>query len=235
MLHAITNRLIQWGYQKSKKTSRVNLYEYLTNAINTYQCDQGKSLNIGAGGEIAKVLNSNGISPLTIDIDEQRGPDLIANVEDLSAFEDNSFDFVFLMEVLEHVRDPFTAAKEITRVLVPGGVLIGSTPFILGIHDSPHDYYRYTKFGLKNVFEGLESLELVPRNSLFAAAEVLPLRLFVVGSESEKSKMAWRLPLLLLSSFLLRICGIGVENDDATTGYFFTFQKPVLSIQENDG
>ena len=43
-------------------------------------------------------------------------------------FASGCFDRVICSEVLEHVRDPFRAAKELVRVLKPGGVLAVSVP-----------------------------------------------------------------------------------------------------------
>ena len=66
---------------------------------------------------------------------------------------DNKFDAVLMFEVLEHVEDPFLAANEILRVLKVRGVLLLSTPFVFGIHDAPYDYWRFTKYGLANIFK----------------------------------------------------------------------------------
>jgi SAM-dependent methyltransferase len=43
-------------------------------------------------------------------------------------FEDDSFDCVVILEVLEHVREVWNLLKEIRRVLRPGGVLVISVP-----------------------------------------------------------------------------------------------------------
>lgn len=48
-------------------------------------------------------------------------------LEDLE-FEDDSFDAVIATDVLEHVIDIHAAAKELTRVLRPGGTIIVRTP-----------------------------------------------------------------------------------------------------------
>ena len=69
-------------------------------------------------------------------------------------FKDNSFDAVISIAVLEHVKDPWLCAKEILRVLKPGGDLICCVPFLQPLHGYPHHYYNMTDLGLRNLFEG---------------------------------------------------------------------------------
>jgi len=45
---------------------------------------------------------------------------------------------------------------EIRRVLKPGGLLYVQTPFMLGFHSSPNDYYRWTIPGLEKLCVGFE-------------------------------------------------------------------------------
>lgn len=70
---------------------------------------------------------------------------------------DNSHDFLFADQILEHLTDPFKAMAETYRVLKPGGVAVHSTCMINQIHhaapeDIPHgapkDFYRFTPMGL---------------------------------------------------------------------------------------
>lgn len=68
-------------------------------------------------------------------------------------FADNTFDYVVSNAVLEHVRDPFSAASEITRVLKPGGKMFILVPFLQPYHGYPHHYYNMTKSGLLNLFK----------------------------------------------------------------------------------
>lgn len=68
-------------------------------------------------------------------------------------FKDNSFDAVFSLAVLEHVRDPFQCAREISRVLKPGGDLLCVLPFLQPMHGYPHHYFNATPQGLRELFE----------------------------------------------------------------------------------
>jgi SAM-dependent methyltransferase len=84
--------------------------------------------------------------------------DVVAVGEQLP-FVDQSFDAVISLSVLEHVRDPFECAREIARVLKPGGELICSVPFLQPYHGYPHHYYNMTHQGLSNLFAGLLNVD----------------------------------------------------------------------------
>jgi len=83
---------------------------------------------------------------------------------------DNSFDTVFSAEVLEHVPDPEKALREIYRVLKPQGKLVMSIPHLMYLHNEPHDYYRYTKYGLRVLLEraGFSIITLRPSGSIWS-------------------------------------------------------------------
>jgi SAM-dependent methyltransferase len=83
-------------------------------------------------------------------------------------FKSNSFDAVFSLAVLEHVKNPFECAREIVRVLKQGGKLYCVVPFFQPFHGYPNHYYNMTSSGLLNLFEGsLQVLECgVPQSGL---------------------------------------------------------------------
>jgi SAM-dependent methyltransferase len=68
-------------------------------------------------------------------------------------FGDGSFDTVFCCSVLEHAKEPWRAFSEIWRVLAPGSTAIVSVPFVFYLHGQPHDYYRFTRYGLTYLAE----------------------------------------------------------------------------------
>lgn len=85
-------------------------------------------------------------------------------------FRDGVFDSVLCTEVLEHVPDPARLVDEAARVLRPGGCLVLTTPQTWGLHEVPHDYYRYTEYGLRYLAErsGLTVEAVEPTCGIFA-------------------------------------------------------------------
>lgn len=77
---------------------------------------------------------------------------------------DGSFEGVVMLEVLEHLEHPRGALHEIARVLKPGGTLLLSVPFLYPVHDAPHDYQRYTRYGLSRELDaaGFQDVSITP-------------------------------------------------------------------------
>lgn len=80
------------------------------------------------------------------------GSDIVASLDALP-LPDASFDAALCTEVLEHVRHPETVVAELARVLVPGGQLCVTVPFVWPLHEEPFDFFRYTPFALRDMLE----------------------------------------------------------------------------------
>ena len=63
-------------------------------------------------------------------------------------FPDAIFDGAVHLVTLEHLREPGAALAEIGRTVAPGGGLLIAVPHEWEVHQSPHDYFRYTQYGL---------------------------------------------------------------------------------------
>ena len=148
-----------------------------------------------------------------------RAPDVIADIQDLGCFPDASFDVVFLMEVLEHVAAPDAALSEIHRVLAPGGRLVLSTPFLLEVHEAPHDYYRFTEYGLRHLLRGFEAIRVDRRNGPLVASLVPLLRLTRSPHLRDEIVGLTALAFALLLAPLLFALDGALRSDAATTGY----------------
>jgi ubiquinone/menaquinone biosynthesis C-methylase UbiE len=94
-----------------------------------------KLLDVGCGWE-AKFLKSVepyiasgvGIDFKAPKLENVKLRTMTATLNDKLPFEDNFFDVVSLMAVLEHLEKPLDILQEIRRVLKNGGVLIGTVP-----------------------------------------------------------------------------------------------------------
>jgi len=87
-------------------------------------------LDIGARDGGLRGFLPPGVKYQGIDIaPEFAGPDvLIQDISNGIPFPDGAYDFVFCIEVLEHVPNHYGTLGEIHRVLKPGGVLVLSVP-----------------------------------------------------------------------------------------------------------
>lgn len=88
--------------------------------------------------------------------------DVVADAHALP-FADASFDFVFSFAVFEHLHSPWIAAKEIARVLRPGGSTYHLSAFMQPLHGYPDHYFNATESGLRRLFsDDFEVLEAGP-------------------------------------------------------------------------
>ena len=97
--------------------------------------------------------------PFEINLNIQRfdGVDLIADAHRLP-FPDQSLDGVHANATLEHVEDPRAVAREIHRVLKPGGQVFTIHPFLHPYHAHPRDYHRFSYDTIRLVFGDFEPI-----------------------------------------------------------------------------
>jgi len=101
--------------------------------------------------------------------DRARRPDVVYSGGRLP-FRDGSFDTVLSVQVLEHTPRPGPLVAEMARVLAPDGVLILTAPFQFRLHEQPHDYFRYSPHGLRQLCAdaGLETTDIRQQGSLWS-------------------------------------------------------------------
>jgi 2-polyprenyl-3-methyl-5-hydroxy-6-metoxy-1,4-benzoquinol methylase len=138
------------------------IYGFLEEHISKYRhLAKGKLIDVGCGQKPFKHLFENIDSYYGVDIVENSQADLICDVLDLK-IEDSSADTVLCTQVLEHVSEPNTLMCELSRICKKGGVVLLTAPHICRIHLEPYDFFRFTRFGLKYLFErnGFEIIEI---------------------------------------------------------------------------
>jgi SAM-dependent methyltransferase len=133
------------------------------------QYAQGRLLDLGCGGGPYREMFTNVSSYIGLDIAPNADVDVAGDGLALP-FTDSCFDTILCNEVLEHVPEPSRFMSEIARVLKPGGFLLLTTPQTWGLHHEPHDYYRYTHYGLRHQSEtaGLEVISITPTCGVWA-------------------------------------------------------------------
>lgn len=95
---------------------------------------------------------------------DQQHVDVFADLCSRLPFIENYADTVISLQVMEHLPEPVFFLSECYRILKPEGKLLITVPFMWHVHEAPHDYFRYTRYGLeyllkKNNFINIEIYE----------------------------------------------------------------------------
>jgi len=152
----------------SAKLTRVTLDRFVER-----HASPGLTLDIGAQTGPYKTWFPNRVP---IDIFWRPGISVVTDAQHLGLASE-AFDVVLCTEVLEHLPEPQAAIDEMFRVLKPGGTLILTTRFLFPIHDAPHDYFRFTKFGLRHLTRRFDSVIVEEETTTMGAMAVLVQRL----------------------------------------------------------
>jgi len=128
----------------------------------------GRLIDIGCGTKPYKDLLAPYITEhIGVDhedtLHDKSNIDRFGTAYDIPA-EDGELDSALCTAVLEHLEEPEQGLRECKRVLKPGAKVkdIYSVPFIWHLHEEPRDFYRFSKYVLKYLFEkaGFEIIEI---------------------------------------------------------------------------
>ena len=130
---------------------------------------RGWLLDLGCGPQPYRDMFNNVDRYIGVDLPPNSQADVYGDAMALPV-QDGVFHTVLCNQVLEHVPEPSKLMAEVARVLRPGGVVLLTTPQTWGLHLEPHDFYRYTEYGLRYLAEksGLEVVEVIPTCGLSA-------------------------------------------------------------------
>jgi SAM-dependent methyltransferase len=122
--------------------------------------------------------------------------------------EAGDYDFVLSSQVLEHVLDPAVYLSECFRVLKPGGKLLVTTHGTFWDHACPHDYWRWTAYGLRQAVENAgfgvlaaNKITTGSRAALYLLEQKLDLRILDPGLYGR-----------VLTYFVRLVCRLGSER-----------------------
>ncbi|MDO8548253.1 MAG: hypothetical protein Q7R71_01110, partial [bacterium] len=121
---------------------------------------------------------------------------------------------------------------EIYRVLTVGGIALITIPQMNELHDEPHDYYRYTKYGMRQIFEsaGFKTVFEEQRGGFFSTVAQMRIRYLI-----DRLRLYHRPVLAKLFGLPIKIYGKwalfrdskdkSIANRKHTIGWCFVFEK----------
>ncbi len=120
---------------------RIRLNQKRFNEISKYK-PSGNLLDIGcASGYFLDVASQNNLSTFGVELSKeaaqiakQKHKNIFNGTLEGSNFQNSFFDIVTLFDIIEHVLDPSTTIKEISRIIKPDGLLVITTPDISSWH-----------------------------------------------------------------------------------------------------
>lgn len=176
---------------------------------------RGDLLDVGSGrSRRYAAVCTNVTSYKTMDVSDAGKPDIVGSAEAIP-LPDNSFESVLCTQVLEHVAHPVKVIEEIYRVLKPGGLCLLTAPQWNELHEIPHDYFRYTCYGLRTLFEdaGFTVEEMDQRGHYHALRMQIFLRYLIDRWKPYENKLA----MLFLGPLSMLLTKWAVWRDDRNT------------------
>ena len=213
----------------SKKASRKNLDNFIKISFNKEitKNKASKDLNVGSGGNLENLIKKNFDDVFSIDIDKERKPDQIIDICDENFEKKINCEpsLVCCFEVLEHTKNPSKAIQNIYNILKKDDFFLVSVPFNFHIHDEPNDFFRFTHYELKMLFNDFAEVEIKRRNGWLESIFVNIIRL-----EKEKnilSKIIGKMFILIYTILLPLIILIQkiITSEKLTTGYYVEAKK----------
>lgn len=133
--------------------ARKGLYENIASLADNIT---GKTLDVGCGQKpYEDLFKSSEYVGLEIDNEANRNSKKADFFYDGSTFPfpDGEYDSMVLNQVFEHVFNPDDFLRETNRVIRTDGMLLLTVPFVWDEHEQPHDYARYSSFGIRALLE----------------------------------------------------------------------------------
>lgn len=143
---------------------------------------KGKVLDIGCGNKpYAALFNDKCDAYIGCDIiqSSENKVDIICEATNIP-LENDSIDTILCTQVIEHLEDHNTLLNEIFRLLKSDGCLILSGPMYWHLHEEPHDFFRFTKYGFQYLLnkQGFKHVETLANGGKWATFGQMVLHTF---------------------------------------------------------
>jgi len=197
-------------------------YEFVANVLNNLPSESAL-YDLGAGSvpfrDILFRFNYTGV-----DFAPFPEVSIIADLTTLP-IPDESADIITIMNTIEHVPDTKTLFAETHRILKKGGIIIGTVPFLMQVHQEPHDYNRYTKTQLEHLLKGagFSDIRVVPLGKAIDVYDTIEMKFFasVPGAVGRIVRTWRRFEMRLLRKIFTHVSATHV----LTEGYGFSAKR----------
>ena len=216
--------------KKLKRWSRSGLIAIVS--LELTKLNQPIVVSVGGFGpidtELRNLVAIHGGQLISFDIDLKHSPDILGDILNISSELTQrglTPDAIIALEVMEHVANPAQAAASCYLALPEHGKLILSTPWIIPIHDRPHDYYRFTPAALRTFLKDFAHTSILARGNFQDSIIALLLRGLFSGGI--KGKMVMLIGLFISS--LRRPPSVYSQTDsiDSCIGYVAISTKAI--------
>lgn len=163
---------------------------------------------------------------------DQRNVDLFANLAEVLPIESDFADTVTAFEVMEHLPEPGLFLSECRRILRPSGSLILTVPFNWHVHEAPHDYYRYTPYGLAHLLKkaGFEDIRIENKTGFW---QMWALKFNYHTHGSTRGRLKFLAPALIPVWWLAQVLSPTLDRVDPhpeeSGGYIVVARKPAAA------
>lgn len=155
-----TDNILSNFYQNKQDSNRMNLHDIRIRyeKIAGY-CKRGRLLDVGCADGSLRNFLSRTIIYKGLDLAKSEDKDIVQGDALDMPFSNDSFDYVVIPEIIEHVISPYCLLKECKRVLKPNGLLLGTATNQLSFLRSLANMFNLVRTGEKHI-QGYSIIEM---------------------------------------------------------------------------
>ena len=152
--------------------------------------------------------------------------DVFADLAKRLPFEDEYADTVVSFQVMEHLPEPNLFLSECYRILKKKGRVFITVPFMWYVHEAPHDYYRYTRYGLEYLLKKVGFYEIdIKETTGFWQMWILKFNYHTTRFARGPLKFIW-IPIWWLGQMIAPVLDKYDKSPAECTSYTVLARKP---------
>lgn len=200
-----------WVFIARRKISFSIMDKYLAgnNKLDILDVGTGTGVMLGALKRYGRVTGVDS-SDIAIKFCQERGySNVVSGSAENMSFENNSFDLICAMDLLEHLDNDQKALKEFYRILRPGGFLFVTVPaymFLWGPHDEINMHKR--RYRINEIYQKIIDAKFCVEKISYFNSFLFPIIAFVrlgrkiIRQRNTELKSDFKMSSLLMNNIL---------------------------------